>query len=117
MTLSLTDEKKNKIKTILTGCLGKCKISLRELARILGNNVASFLAVTYGPLHYRHLETEKITGLKYHKGNFEGKIRLSAKAIAEIQWWINKIDNSCYHINIPNTNITIYTDASLTVGV
>ena len=35
MTLSLTDEMKNKIKTILTDCLGKYKISLRELARIL----------------------------------------------------------------------------------
>ena len=56
MTLSLTAEKKNKIKTVLTDCLGKCKISLRELARILGNIVASFPAVTYGPLHYRHLE-------------------------------------------------------------
>ena len=67
MTLSLTDERKNKIKTILTDCLGKCKISLRELARILGNIFASFPAVTYRPLHYRHLEREKITGLKNKK--------------------------------------------------
>ena len=58
MTLSLTDEKKNKIKTILTDCLCKYKVSLRELPRILGNIVASFPAVTYGPLHYRHLERE-----------------------------------------------------------
>ena len=68
MILSLTNEKKNKIKTILTDCLdclGKCKISLRELARILGNTVTSFPAVTYGPLHYRHLQREKITGLQF----------------------------------------------------
>ena len=107
MTLPLTDEKKNKIKTTLTDCLGTCKISLRDLARILGNIVTSFPAVTYGPLHYRHLEREKITRLQYHKGNFEGKVRLSAEAIAEIQWWINNIDNSCHHINIPNPDITI----------
>ena len=113
MTLSLTDEKKNNMKTILTDCLCKYKICLRELARILGNIVASFPVVTYGPLHYRHLEREKITGLKYHKGNFEGKIRLSANAKAEIQWWINNIDNLCHHINIPNPDITIYADASL----
>ena len=85
-----------------------------ELARILGNIVASFPAVTYGPLHYKHLEREKNNRFKYHKDNFEGKIRLSAKAKAEIQWWINNIDNSCHHINIPNPDITIYTDASLT---
>ena len=74
MVLSLTDEKNNKSKVILTDSLGKYKISLRELARILGNIVASFPAVAYGPLFYKHLEREKITGLKYHKGNFEEKI-------------------------------------------
>ena len=62
----------------------------------------------------RHLKRDKITGLKYHKENFEGKIRLSAKAIAELQWWGNNIVNSCHHINITNPDITIYTDASLT---
>ena len=59
MTLSLTDEKKNKTKKIMTDCLGKCKISLRELARIFGNIVASFPVVTYGSLHYSHLEKRK----------------------------------------------------------
>ena len=114
MTWSLTDEKKNKIKTILTDCLGKCKISVRELARILGNIVTSFPAATSGLLHYRHLEREKITGLQYHKGNFEGKTRLSAKAIAEIYWWTNNLDNSCHDINILNPDITIYTGIGYT---
>ena len=57
---------------------------------------------------------EKITGLKYHKGNFEGKIRLSVKAKVGMQWWINNTDNSCHHISITNPDITLYTDESLT---
>ena len=75
MAMSLTDEKKNKMKNLLTYCLHSHQISIKEVARILGNIVASFLAVTFGPLHYRmgHLEWDKIRGLKYHKGNFEGK--------------------------------------------
>ena len=68
-------------------------------------------------MHYRHLEREKITGLQYLKGSFEGTIRLSAKAIAEMQWWINNIDNSCHYINMPNPNISIYTMQVLQVGV
>ena len=74
MTLSLTDDKKNKIKTLLLNCLHSQQVSIRELARILGNIVASFPAVTFGPLHYRHLERDKIRGLKYHKGNLREKL-------------------------------------------
>ena len=75
----------------------------------------SFPAVTFGPLHYRHLERDKISGLKHHKGNFEGKISLPAKAVSEIHWWINNIDSSCHYIKfILNPDITIHTDASLT---
>ena len=85
MMMSSTDHKKNKIKTPLTDYLCKYKLSLKELARILGNIVASFPAVIYVFLHYRHLEREKLTGLKYHKGNFEGKIILPTKAEAKMQ--------------------------------
>ena len=96
-------------------CLHSHQIFIRELARILGNIVASFTAVTFGPLNYRHLERDKISVLEYLKDNFEGKISLSVKAVSEIHWWINNIDNSCHHINyIPNPDITIHTDASLT---
>ena len=74
MTLSLTDEKKNKIKTLLMNCLHSQQVSIRELAGILGYIVASFPAVTFGPLPYRHLVRDNIRGLKLHKGSFERKI-------------------------------------------
>ena len=74
MTLSLTDEKKNKIKTLLMNCLYSQQVSIRELAGILGYIVASFPAVTFGPLPYRHLVRDNIRGLKLHKGSFERKI-------------------------------------------
>ena len=119
MTLSLTDEKKNKIKTLLTNRPHSHQISIRELARILGNVVASFPAVTFKPFHYRYLERNKIKGLnslKCHKGNFEGNINLSSKLVSEIRWWISCIDKSCHHINsISNPDITIHADVSLTV--
>ena len=114
MTPSLTGDKKCKIKNLLVNCLHSQQVSKRELARMLGNIVASFPAVTFGPLHYRHLETVKIRGLKYHKGNFKGEINLSVKVVSEIHLWINNIDNSCHHINsILNPDITIHTDASV----
>ena len=114
MTLSLTDDKKNKIKPLLLICLHSQQVSIRELARILGNIAASFPAVTFGSLYQRHLESDKIRGLKYHKGIFEGKTILFAKAVSEIHWWINNINNSCHHIDgIPIPDINIHTDPSL----
>ena len=79
MTLSLNDENKNKVKTLLINSVHSHQVSIREQAGILGNIVASFLAFTFGPLHDRHLEGDKIRGLIYHKGNFERKICLSSK--------------------------------------
>ena len=115
MTLSLTDENEKKIKTLPMNCLHSHQVSIRELARILGNIVASLPAVTFGTPRYRHLERNTIRGLKYHKGNLEGKVILSAKAVSEIHWWINNIDNSWHHINnFLNPGITIYTDSSRT---
>ena len=55
-------------------CLHSQHVSIRELARILGNIIASFPAVTFEPLHYWHLERDKIRGLKYCKASFEEKI-------------------------------------------
>ena len=55
MTLSLTDERKNKIENIL-------------LENILLENIfVSFPAVAYRPLHYRHLEREKIKNNRFKK--------------------------------------------------
>ena len=43
------------------------------------------------------------------------EISISSKTVSEIHWCINSINNSSYHINnIPNPDITIHTDASLT---
>ena len=64
MTLTLTNENKIKITALMTHCLNNIIIPLIELAKIIGNIVTSFPAVTYGPLHYRHLERYKILGLK-----------------------------------------------------
>ena len=59
MTVTLTNEKKIKIKVMMTRYLNNV-LYLREIAKIIGNIVASLPAVTYGPLHYRHLERDKI---------------------------------------------------------
>ena len=40
------------------------RLSIRELAQLIGKMVSSFPAVRFGPLHYRHLEQVKKKALK-----------------------------------------------------
>jgi len=55
MTVSLTDEKKQNIRTACQGLKAKQSFSIRELAQVIGQLVAAFPAVFWGPLFYRDL--------------------------------------------------------------
>ena len=63
---------------------------------------------------YRNLEKQKILGLKLHNGKFDANITLNVESKKEIYWWINNIFESFAPLNIPDPDITTYTDASLT---
>ena len=71
MTLTLTNENREKNKDLLLEIKKNriCRISLRQFARIIRNMVAGSSTVTFGPLHYRNLEKDKIGGLKYHNND------------------------------------------------
>ena len=114
MNLEIAEQKKNKICNLCLEILQKEKITLRTLASVIGNFVASFPAVPLGPFFYRNLEKQKILGLKLHNGKFDANITLNVESKKEIYWWINNIFESFAPLNIPDPDITIYTDASLT---
>ena len=64
MTLKLTEEKKQKIFNLCTKLFEKSKPTIRFVAQVIGNIVASFPAVPLGPLFYGVLETDKIVRFK-----------------------------------------------------
>ncbi|CAB4027812.1 Hypothetical predicted protein [Paramuricea clavata] len=74
--------------------------------------VSSFPGVEFGPLHYRHIETDKDYYLRMHQGNFDAEMSLSADSLEEIHWWVNNIQLSTRKIYHTTPDITIYTDAS-----
>ena len=118
MTVTLTSEKKERIKTKGIGLLYTHKnITIRMVSSFIGNLTASFEAVPYGRLYYRHLEYCKTEALKASKYDFKGPCLLSTKAKIEIAWWIDNIDSSYADIKkVPNIDITIHTDASKHLG-
>ena len=60
------------------------------------------------------MKKQKILELKLHNGKLEANITLHVETKKEIYWWINNIFESFAPLNIPDPDITIYTDASLT---
>ena len=88
-------------------------LTIRELAKLIGNLVASMEAVPYGRLFYRQLERDKIKSLQQNKGNFEAKITLSDLSKKGLTWWENNFMTATKSLKKLPIDTTIYTDASL----
>ena len=112
MFTCLTSRKQEKIANLASSLLAQDKITIRDLASMIGNLVAADPGVNLGPLHYKTLEIEKNLQLTYHKGNFEGSFRLSADARATLKWWINELPNLKRTISVGDIDHEIFTDAS-----
>ena len=59
---------------------------IRKIARLLGKFTRSFPAVRFGLLHYRSLEQDKILALKFAKGKFDKKMKVSQAGKMDILW-------------------------------
>ena len=112
MTISLTQKKIASIKQLRHEVLQEKVLVIRKIAKLLGKFTSSFPAVRFGPLHYRSLERDKILALKFAKGNFDKKMKVSQAGKMDILWWINNIEDSFSPIQIPNCSFLLKTDAS-----
>ena len=101
MAITLTNERNAHILTI------------RELAKLIGNPVAFMEAVPYRRRFYRQLERDKIKSLQQNKDNFEAKIKLSDLSRKGLTWWENNIMTATKSLKKLPIDTTIYTDASL----
>jgi hypothetical protein len=112
MTISLTESKALKIKNLADELLVNKECTIRKLAEFIGNCVAAFPSVTYGKMHYRHLERLKSRALKSTLGNYDHKVVLSDLAQSEIIWWHKNILNCSAPINHSSPQYILKTDAS-----
>ena len=112
MTISLTQKKKASIKQLCQEVLQEEFLIIRKVPKLLGKFTSSFPAVRFGPLHYRSLERDKILALKFAKGNFDKKMKVSQAGKMDILWSINNIEDSFSPIQIPNCGFLLKTDGS-----
>ena len=112
MTITVTSEKKQKIKDLCSETLSSNKLSIRDVPKLIGNLVATFEAVPFGPIYYRSLEIDKINILRQYDGDFDANISLSTQSKYDISWWIDNIDSAFKSVIPLPIDIIIYTDAS-----
>ena len=79
---------------------------------MIGKIVAAFPGAHYGPLYYRNLEANKISGLKNSKGNYESYVKVSHESKSELNWWIQNIQFSVKHFVPSAATQVIYSDVS-----
>ena len=112
MTISLTQKKKASIEQLCQEVLQEEFLIIRKIAKLLGKFTSTFPAVRFGPLHYSSLERDKIFALKFAKGNFDKKMKVSQAGEINIICWMNNIEDSFSPIQIPNCTFLLKTDAS-----
>jgi len=74
MTLSLTEKKKNALRSLLLTVLRLKNPSIRFVAKVIGHIISAMPASKYGPLHFRNLENDKIKALQLSQGNFDANM-------------------------------------------
>ena len=79
LIVMLTKEKAVNLKTSCTQVLGFSKITIRQVAKVIGQIVSSFPGAMHGPLYYRNLESNKSQALKTSRGNFDAHVSLSMR--------------------------------------
>jgi len=114
MSIKLTTEKASKIKLECESALQMRRITIRQVARILGLLVSCFPGVMWGPLHYRQLESDKILALRNNKGDFDAFMQISEAAKKDIAWWASNIMDSFNVITHRAPLVHLYSDASKT---
>ena len=113
MSVTLTEDRANSIKEKCKEILNLHKVTIRELAQLIGKLVSSEPAIRYAPLFYKSLEIEKDKHLKTNAGKFEAKVCISAESKETINWWIDNINRFPRFINTDNPTLLIKTDSSL----
>ena len=112
MTIRLPPIKAERVRLACQSLLHKSKMSIREVAQVIGLIVSSFPGVQFGELYYRNLEKDKILALQISKGNYDSPMYLSNESRSDLTWWVNNVDSSFKTIVQEDPDLTLTTDAS-----
>ena len=118
MSVSVPQEKFNLLQSECQNILKARHCSVLQLAALLGRlNHATLIGIWKGPLYYRTLQCQYITGVT-RTGCFEAskncQLALNKQALQELEWWSSTqlVQHNQMSLILPPFDMTIWTDAS-----
>lgn len=111
-TITLPQEKRQKISTLVQKFSKLPQCSIREFAQLIGVLVAACPAVKYGWIYTKILERQKYLALEKYK-DFEKCFKIPKIALDDLVWWQNNIAHASNSVTMSNFDLEIYSDASL----
>ena len=114
MTVSPTQEKRDKAKGKIQRVLELTRVKIRKLASLLGLLNDMCKGVDYGKSHLKNLEIDKIKALrKAGRKQFEGFMKLRALSKRDLIWWLDNVAWRSRLIRSTTPELSLTTDASL----
>ena len=86
MSLTIPQGKMNNLTTLCKKTLTSPRLTLRDLARLIGKLRATGPAFNPAPLQTRYLQQSLILAQKQRK-SYESMVTLDNQAVAELEWW------------------------------
>uniref|UniRef100_T1IYZ6 RNase H type-1 domain-containing protein n=1 Tax=Strigamia maritima TaxID=126957 RepID=T1IYZ6_STRMM len=103
------------IKTSISKILKLDKVTVRDLASVIGKLNATTLAISAAPLHYRGIQLLKAKFLR--KGHYESTCSLTSEVKNELIWWMRNLSLCKGRSLTPKPlKLVIASDASLEFG-
>ncbi len=112
MIVKPTQAKIQKIMTLCGKIQKRNKITIRELAEVIGKLVALEQGVSGGSIFIKRMEIDRNEALKESDGDYDAEMTVSKETKMDLQWWIDNLPGGKREIIIPDPSVVITSDAS-----
>ena len=86
MIVTLTEEKKQKLKALVLSLLRINIPTMKYLAKVIGTIISCIPAATLGPLFRCCLQNKKVTSVRSNNRNFDAPTKIKNEGKQELEW-------------------------------
>lgn len=113
MTVSITEKKRKKYKSMIENAINKKRLTIKHLAHIIGCLLSLYPCFPYAKLYFRDLEMLKIKALRLAKGKWTSKVTLNKNCLDQLAYWQTELNYMIHYFQTPIISEVCYSDSSM----